>query len=181
MPRTHARLVAIGASVVLALTAGACASDDDEPSAAGGQSTPSTSPAESTSSKAPFTIIEKGSDEWGDYVADSEGFTLYAFDQDTGAKSTCTGECATNWPAYTTSGKPTCGTGLDESLLGTTGGGMEAQVTYGGHPLYHYIGDVKPGDTNGQGISDVWHVVGLDGTPITEAGDDRSGGGGYSY
>jgi hypothetical protein len=28
------------------------------------------------------------------------------------------------------------------------------QVTYAGHPLYYYVGDTKPGDTNGQGLDD---------------------------
>ena len=33
------------------------------------------------------------------------------------------------------------------------------QVTYNGHPLYYFSGDQAPGDTNGQGIGDIWFVV----------------------
>jgi predicted lipoprotein with Yx(FWY)xxD motif len=32
--------------------------------------------------------------------------------------------------------------------------------------VYYFGGDAAPGDVNGQGIGDVWHVVGADGKPI---------------
>jgi hypothetical protein len=37
----------------------------------------------------------------------------------------------------------------------------------GGHPLYRYSGDTKPGDVNGQGIGGVWSAAGPDGQPVT--------------
>jgi predicted lipoprotein with Yx(FWY)xxD motif len=40
-------------------------------------------------------------------------------------------------------------------------------ITYNNWPLYHFAGDSAPGDTNGQGLNDVWFVVGADGEPIT--------------
>jgi len=33
------------------------------------------------------------------------------------------------------------------------------QVTIDGKPLYYYVKDAKPGDTNGQGVLSVWYVV----------------------
>ena len=33
------------------------------------------------------------------------------------------------------------------------------QVTFYGHPLYHFSGDAKAGDTNGQGSGSVWYLV----------------------
>ncbi len=33
------------------------------------------------------------------------------------------------------------------------------QVTFNGIPLYLYAKDVKPGDTNGQGVGNIWFVV----------------------
>jgi predicted lipoprotein with Yx(FWY)xxD motif len=46
-------------------------------------------------------------------------------------------------------------------------------VTYNGHPLYRYVGDAAPGDTNGQGVSAFgarWYAV---------ASSGRRLGGGY--
>jgi predicted lipoprotein with Yx(FWY)xxD motif len=94
------------------------------------------------------------------------GRTVYLFTNDTGAKSTCTGACATTWPALTTKGEPAAKAGADDSKLGTTdavGGGQ--QVTYNGHPLYLYSGDEGPGEANGQGIGGVWFAVTPDGEP----------------
>ena len=43
---------------------------------------------------------------------------------------------------------------LTASKLGTiTRSDGKTQVTYNGHPLYLFIGDKKPGDTTGQGLT----------------------------
>ena len=39
-------------------------------------------------------------------------------------------------------------------------------MTVDGWPLYFFSGDSAPGDTNGQGVGDVWYVVGPDGAAI---------------
>ena len=57
---------------------------------------------------------------------------------------------------------------VDGSLFGTAArpdDGSE-QATYNDWPLYHYAGDAEPGDTNGQGVNDVWFVVGADGSLV---------------
>jgi len=57
------------------------------------------------------------------------------------------------WPALISS-KPTAGPGVKSSLLGTvklTNG--QRQVTYAGHPLYGYVADDAPGDTDYIGVS----------------------------
>ena len=90
----------------------------------------------------------------GSILVNSTGHTLYLFKADVGTKSACTGACATAWPPLLATGKPTAGTGLTASKLGTTArpGGTH-QVTYNGHPLYLFIKDKKPGDVNGQGVT----------------------------
>jgi len=99
----------------------------------------------------------------GRILVDSKGITLYDFVQDKGTTSTCYGACAALWPPLLTTGKPIAGTGVRASLLGTTkrkDGKLE--VTYGGHPLYYFVTDRKPGQTTGQGISQFgapWWVI----------------------
>jgi predicted lipoprotein with Yx(FWY)xxD motif len=118
----------------------------------------------------------------GKALVDSQGTTLYLFEQDTGTKSTCSGGCATQWPPLRASGKPTVGGGLKASLIGTTPrSDGKPQVTYDGHPLYTYVGDNQSGDTNGQGINAfgaLWYVLSPNGAAITTA-SSNSGSNGY--
>jgi predicted lipoprotein with Yx(FWY)xxD motif len=62
---------------------------------------------------------------------------------------------------------PSVGTGLDAAAFGSTDRTDGAkQVTFYGWPLYYFASDAAAGDTNGQGLNDVWFVVGPDGTAI---------------
>ena len=60
------------------------------------------------------------------------------------------------------------GSGLNQSLVGTiTRSGTQKQITYGGHPLYHYVGDKKAGQQNGQDLKQFggyWYVVSKSGS-----------------
>jgi predicted lipoprotein with Yx(FWY)xxD motif len=90
----------------------------------------------------------------GRVLVDSKGITLYDFVEDKGTTSVCYGACAALWPPLLTKGKPIAGRGVRASLLGTTkrkDGKLE--VTYGGHPLYYFVTDRKPGQTTGQGVN----------------------------
>ncbi|MEA2217923.1 MAG: hypothetical protein QOJ35_549 [Solirubrobacteraceae bacterium] len=106
----------------------------------------------------------------GTYVVDAKGMTLYLFEKDKTKKSSCYGACAKVWAPLTVMGKPTTGSGLKASLLSTTTrtGGAK-QVTYGGHPLYHYDDDHKAGQMKGQGSTEFgakWYVVAPSGKKI---------------
>lgn len=95
----------------------------------------------------------------GKYLTDGKGMTLYTFAKDTPGKSACTGPCLQKWPALAPSAaKPQAG--LDAKAFGkiTREDGAE-QMTYAGYPLYYFVNDKAPGDTTGQGVNDVWHVV----------------------
>jgi predicted lipoprotein with Yx(FWY)xxD motif len=106
----------------------------------------------------------------GRILVDSRGITLYDFVKDKGKTSVCYGACAALWPPLITHGKPIAGRGVRASLLGTTkrkDGKLE--VTYGGHPLYYFVSDRKPGQTTGQGVNQFggpWWVLSRAGKEI---------------
>jgi predicted lipoprotein with Yx(FWY)xxD motif len=60
--------------------------------------------------------------------------------------------------------------GTTGDLVGTTTrADGTTQVTYGGHPLYYFVGDKAAGDLTGQDINQFgakWYVVGKDGKKI---------------
>jgi predicted lipoprotein with Yx(FWY)xxD motif len=90
----------------------------------------------------------------GRILVNARGHTLYLFAKDRNAKSSCNGSCARFWPPLLSRGKPTAGSGVKPSLLGTTrrsNGSM--QVTYNKHPLYTYALDKRAGQTKGEGNS----------------------------
>jgi predicted lipoprotein with Yx(FWY)xxD motif len=89
----------------------------------------------------------------GRVLVNSKGHTLYLFKKDRNGKSSCSGNCATFWPPLIAHGKPTAGTGVKASLLGTTRrSNGSRQVTYNKHPLYTYTLDKKAGQTKGEGV-----------------------------
>jgi predicted lipoprotein with Yx(FWY)xxD motif len=100
--------------------------------------------------------------EVGPTLVDADGLTLYGFTQDSATTSACTGSCAENWPPV--SGDATVSSALDASLVSTiTRDDGTTQLVFGDWPLYRFAGDAGPGDVNGQGINDVWYVIGPDG------------------
>jgi predicted lipoprotein with Yx(FWY)xxD motif len=122
----------------------------------GGGATAATPPPRTTAtaptSSSPTSIGTRKT-ALGTILVDSQARTLYLFTHDSGVTSMCTGACATAWPPLVASGTPTATGGATASLLGTTKrADGTTQVTYDGHPLYRFVKDVKPGQTNGQGV-----------------------------
>ena len=176
--RSRARFLAIFAA--LSLVFAACGGDDDPsagdvtsetavsetgPTAVTGATATGSTGATATGD-ATVTVADSS---FGEIVADADGNTLYVFLPDEGGASTCYDDCEAAWPPLTVDGAPV-GDGVDASLLGTVereDGTM--QVTLDGWPLYSFSGDEAAGDTNGQGLNEVWYVVAPDGTHITDA------------
>lgn len=102
---------------------------------------------------------------------DGEGRTLYEFANDKDGKSTCAAARAANWPYVPAPASlPTSLPGVTGKLGTTTSDGGARQLTVASHPLYTFVGDSTPGQTNGQGINlngDVWTVVSPGGAPVT--------------
>jgi predicted lipoprotein with Yx(FWY)xxD motif len=107
--------------------------------------------------------VSTGSSKLGRILVDGSGRTLYLFEKDTRRRSACSGTCATYWPPLLTRARPTARGKAASSLLGTfRRADGTTQVTYAGHPLYRYLPDVRPGQTNGQDSHDFgagWYVV----------------------
>ena len=147
----------------LALVVAACGGDDAE-------STTTAAPAAST--EAPTTAAPAGglavaASDLGDILVDGEGRTLYLFTPDVDGVSVCYDDCEAAWPVFYQEDLGEPGAGIDAGLVGTAPrNDGTTQVTYGGWPLYYFAGDNAAGDSNGQGVNDVWFVVGPDGNGI---------------
>src|SRR5205823_8569425 len=109
----------------------------------------------------------------GPILVNSKGHTLYLFKKDRNGKSSCTGSCAMFWPPLLSHGKPTAGSGVKASLLGTTRRSSGSrQVTYNKHPLYTYSLDKKASQTKGEGIlafGAKWYAVSAKGSAVVKA------------
>jgi predicted lipoprotein with Yx(FWY)xxD motif len=120
---------------------------------------PSTSASASTAQSTTLQVTSNPT--LGKILVNSAGFTLYIFKNDSPGQSNCSGSCAALWPPLTISknAHPTAGTGV-KGLLGVIQRSDGSyQVTYNGAPLYLYAGDTKAGETNGQGLKNLWYVV----------------------
>src|SRR4051794_41162993 len=126
----------------------------------GGSDTPR--PPKTASGRA-ATIALEPAGSLGKVLVDSRGRTVYLFRKDSRGKSSCAAACAAAWPPVRAQGMPVPGPGLSAAKLTTTARSDGApQVLYNGHPLYRYVGDVGPGDTNGQRLTDfgaAWFAV----------------------
>ena len=145
------------AALAVALT-GCTTPAAEEPPADTGTSTEAETEAPAETSAAVLTTADSS---LGEIVVDGEGMTVYMFDNDTqGADvSVCEGECATNWPAVTTDSDTPEVEGVTGEVGTIEGVDGSTQVTLNGWPLYYFIGDEAAGDTNGQGVQDVWWVL----------------------
>jgi predicted lipoprotein with Yx(FWY)xxD motif len=176
--RRFRRQLAVAA--VLALTLAACGGDDTDEATedaatdeAGDDAAAEEPPTDEEGADDAATDAADGAElavadsDLGDVLVDGEGMTLYLFDPDEQGESTCYDDCATTWPPV--EAPVTAGEGVDESLIGETERtDGTSQATYDDWPLYNYAADSAPGDVTGQGVGDVWWVVGPDGARITE-------------
>lgn len=115
------------------------------------------------SSRKGATVKVAKAGDLGQVIVSARGMTLYNFHKDKGKTSSCYGECAKAWPPLLTNGAPTAAGGAMSSLLGTTKRkDGTTQVTYKGHPLYGFFEDKRPGEANGNGLTNFggkWSVM----------------------
>lgn len=96
----------------------------------------------------------------GSILTDGGGYTLYYFTKDAlPDTSLCVGGCVTNWPLFYAE-NPELGEGLDlADFSSITHPEGEMQTTYKGWPLYYFVNDLNPGETEGEAVGNVWFVA----------------------
>ena len=119
--------------------------------------------AMSDAKRASGATLQVRASRFGKILFDGRGFVLYAFTHDLKNKSRCYGACAKAWPVYYSKVSLRAGSGVKQSLLGTTRrSDGRRQVTYAGRPLYYYVGDTRPGLITCQNVFEyggLWLVV----------------------
>jgi predicted lipoprotein with Yx(FWY)xxD motif len=119
----------------------------------------------STASSVPqYEVLARSIPGLGEVITDGKGFTLYMYAPDHRGPSKCAGFCAQQWPPVVLPRgvtRPKAGPGVRAALLGTVRrGDGELQETYGGWPLYLWIGDNQPGQATGQADDmGLWYVL----------------------
>lgn len=168
MRRTYLVTGALALLAVLAIAACGGGSSSSSPSSSsnsssssnpyGGESEGAGTTAESGGAAAvatkPAVVKVMKTPKLGKVIVEAGGMTLYDFHKDKGTMSACYGACATAWPPLLTKGPPKTTGSAEASLLGVTKrkDGTE-QVTYNGRPVYGFIEDKAPGETNGNDVN----------------------------
>ncbi len=110
---------------------------------------------------------------FGTILTNSQGFALYTFPMDHNGISSCSGSCATVWPALTVPAgtTPTAGSGVPGTVASVLQANGTYQVTYNGSPLYTFVSDSSPGQVSGNGVGgfSVVKVTAAPSTPTTAA------------
>ena len=173
---TRARRAAAAIAAVSVLAVGAATATADS-TYGPDPTTPATEAAATEGSAAaatgrtavdPNAVVHTVESPLGTILVDQEGFTLYAFFNDTDGESTCTGDCLANWPAAVVEGGELNVGSLDPALFSTVENPEAGtMLKVGDWPLYRFAGDAAPGDVNGQGVGEVWYVVGPTGVPAS--------------
>jgi predicted lipoprotein with Yx(FWY)xxD motif len=115
-----------------------------------------------------YVVLARDVPGLGKIITDGKGFTLYMYAPDHRGLSQCSGFCAQQWPPLVLPHgvtRPRAGPGVRASLLGTVRrANGELQETYGGWPLYLWIGDESPGQATGQADDmGLWYALSVSG------------------
>lgn len=175
--RTTGLIAVLGATALIAAGCGGSKSSSSTsaasayPSEAEKSTATTTTPATTPPTGGGATVTVKHASKLGTILAvGSKKMTVYMFEGDKGAASSCTGACASVWPPVTTSGGPTASGAASSADLGTiTRSDGATQVTYKGHPLYFFAKDKDSGDAYGQGVHGFgadWYVLAPSGSKV---------------
>src|ERR1039458_5129002 len=102
--------------------------------------------------------------KFGEVLEDSAGFSLYVLSIESKTKLHCTSSsCVKSWPPLLVAknAKITAGSGVKGKISHVTRG-SKWQVTYNGWPVYTFVVDSGPGQSNGEKIvafGGTWYLV----------------------
>lgn len=168
---------ATGAAIVLA----SCGSSSSKTAATSPPTTGAAAPtaaAGSSASNTAVTLSTAAVSGVGTVLVNGSGRTLYMLTAEQGGKVVCTASnaCTKYWsPATLPSGMSTgiAGSGAQASLLGTIKDASgQSRLTYGGWPVYTFVGDSSSGVAKGQGVTSfggTWWVINPAGMPVTSS------------
>lgn len=136
----------------------------------GGASNP---PVASNPPAAGLTLEVRQDPALGAFVAGKDGKSLYVFLVDADGQSKCNDDCAGSWPPLVvgSASEVTAGSGVTGQLGTISRADGTTQVTLGGAPLYYFAGDSAAGDTEGQGLNDVWYLASPTGGQVGAAAE----------
>jgi predicted lipoprotein with Yx(FWY)xxD motif len=120
LPTAEAALPTAEAAVSTAAAAlpGAAAAVGTSAAALPGAAAAGTPAASNAAGEATVMMVQKSN--FGRYLTDGKGQTLYIYKPDGPNTSTCYGSCALAWPPLLVTGSPVAGTGITAAQLGTT-------------------------------------------------------------
>jgi predicted lipoprotein with Yx(FWY)xxD motif len=166
-------IAAVSLAILLAACTGSTAESTEPATSIAASEAPASeaapseaAPSEAASMAAGDATVLVADSDLGEILTDADGNVIYYFANDSEGTSTCEGDCLANWPPVPAEGSPTAGDGVTAELGTTEATDGTTMLTVNGFPAYHFAGDQAPGDTNGQGVGDVWWVFGPDGEPI---------------
>ena len=117
-------------------------------------------PAVAAPEPPPLTVMVASTDTLGRVLTDPNGHTLYRLDQERDGSIACFQLCTDSRKPLLN--PPGAELRLPPGIAGTLGtvsrpDGAGDQVTYDGSPLYTYVGDLQPADTDGVDLH--WSVI----------------------
>jgi predicted lipoprotein with Yx(FWY)xxD motif len=177
---TTGLIAVLGATALLATGCGSSKSSSSTSAASAypseGEKSASTAAATTPAATTPASgggvaVVSKHASKLGTILAaGSKKLTVYMFEGDHGASSSCTSACASVWPPVTTTGAATAAGAASSADLGTIKrSDGTTQVTYKGHPLYFFAKDKDSGDAYGQGVKGFgadWYVLAPSGSKV---------------
>ena len=173
--KTGSKFMLPAAAIAVALALSACGSSGAKttvPSVTAPHAAPSTGSRNvglRTAKRPTGRVITVRNSQYGPILADRRDHTIYLFTGDRSPASSCYGRCAAVWPPVLTRGVPSRSGRLHGALVTTRRRDGAAQVTYDGHPLYYYTGDVSPGQILCQNVNEfsgTWLVISPTGKPV---------------